>query len=435
MHFGWLIALLTPALAQAQAVNLTEAPLEGRCVRNEISMQLDGKITFKQDGKDLVFPHKAQARHVYLERFLDAPGPVAAKGARHYLTAEGTIVFNNNESSKRSLRDARRFMVAQRMNGHIVSFSPKGPLTREEVELTEHFDTMAVAGLLPGKEIEIGKSWPIANASVLALCELDGVTKHTLQGTLDFVTDGRAKGKIAGSASGINLGAAVEMDIDASFEFDIKLQRIVAVNWKESDKRQQGPITPALTAEVTIQLTRTPIAEPEELNRFALLKVPDQATPPAELTNIRHQDARNRFELSHPRDWHVTSPENSPQLVLRLIERGDFIAQMTITPWKKIDPKDVMSLEKFAEEMNKTPGWVAEKETSREKLKDTAKGHQTVYRVAASGELEGQRTVQYFYLIVSPQGDQMLVAFSVVPQHVQRLGTRDVEMVREIILP
>jgi len=52
--------------------------------------------------------------------------------------------------------------------------------------------------------------------------------------------------------------------------------------------------------------------------------------------------------------------------------------------------------------------------------------------VASSGELDGTRTVQYYYLIIGPQGDQLMVTFSVVPQHVQRLGSRDLEMVREI---
>lgn len=428
-------ALLFANFVHAQSVNLTEAPLESRCVRNEIAMQLEGKITVKQDGKDLTYPHKAEAKHVYLERFLDAPGNIAGKVARHYVTAEGVITFNNNDSSKRSLRADRRFLVAQRVSGQVVSFSPKGALTREEMELSEHFDTMAVAGLLPGKTIEVGKSWMLPNAVVLALCELDGVTAQTLQGTLESVKENIAVGKIAGKANGINLGAEVEMEINARFEFDVKLQRIVAIQWKESDKRQQGPITPALVADVIINLKRTPIAEPEELNKAALANVPDAATPPSRLTNIHHQDAKKRFELSHPRDWYVTSPEYSSQLVMRHIERGDFIAQVTITPWKKIDPKDVMPLEKFAEEMLKTPGWVEEKETGREKVKNPAKGQHTVYRVAASGQLESTRTVQYFYLIVSPQGEQLIVTFSVVPQHVPRLGTRDLDFVREIAFP
>src|SRR5688572_10841607 len=70
----FVLAILAGSLfanmLHAQSVNLTEAPLESRCVRNELTMQLAGKITFKQDGKDLTFPHKAEAKHIFLERFL-----------------------------------------------------------------------------------------------------------------------------------------------------------------------------------------------------------------------------------------------------------------------------------------------------------------------------------------------------------------------------
>ena len=429
---GVVTLLFGADLLRAQEVNLTEAPLDNRCVRNELTMELDGKINVKQDGKDISYPHKAQAKHVFMERFLESNDPLSTKVARFYTTADSTIIFNNNASSKRSLRDERRFLIAQRVKGQIVSFSPKGPLTREEMELTEHLDTMTLASLLPGKTIEVGKSWAIPNAAVLALCELDGVTEQNLEGKLESLKDNLALVKITGKANGINLGAQVEMDITARLEFDTKLQRIVALEWKEADKRQQGPITPALIADVTIKLTRTPIEEPEQLNNFALVKIPTTATPPIELTNIHFQDTKKRFEMKHARDWHVTSPEDSPQLVMRNIERGDFIGQVTFTAWKKTDPKNVMSLEKFAEDMSKMPGWTEDKEISREKLKDTPKGQHIVYRVAASGELDGVRTIQYYFLIVSPQGEQLIATFSIVPQQVPRLASRDLELVREI---
>src|SRR5262249_6625174 len=149
------------------------------------------------------------------------------------------------------------------------------------------------------------------------------------------------------------------------------------------------------------------------------------AVPPAELTNLRHLDAKKRFELNHARNWNVTSPDDSPQLVLRHLERGEFIAQATFTMWKKTDPKNVISLDKFAEEMARTPSWVEDKEIERKQLKDVPKGQHTIYRVAASGELDGVRTVQYYYLVVGPNGDQLIVTFSVVPQQVERLGLRD----------
>ncbi|MBM3994209.1 MAG: hypothetical protein FJ303_08660 [Planctomycetes bacterium] len=427
--------LLTAAWTHAQGVDLTEAPLADRFFKNELAMELDGKITIKQAGKDQTYPHKARAKHVFLERYLDAGATVADKVARYYAIAESTMIFNNNDSSKRSLPEKRRFLVAHRIKGHVVSFSPDGALTRDEIELTEHLDTMALGGLLPGKTVDLGATWTVPNAAVLALCELDGIVSQKLTGTLVSVRDQLASIKLTGTIQGINLGAEVAMVVNAELVFDIKQQRVVSLLWNEKDDRQQGPITPALTADVTIKLTRTVIEEPEQLNKFAMVKVPTTATPPSDLTMIRHEDAKQRFEMKHAREWHVTSPEDSPQLVMRYLERGDFLAQVTATAWKKIDVKNVISLDGFADEMAKTPGWTETKEIERKQLKDTAKGHHLVYRVAATGELDGTRTVQYFYLIVSPRGEQLIVTFSVVPQHVERLGVRDLDLIREIVLP
>ena len=151
------------------------------------------------------------------------------------------------------------------------------------------------------------------------------------------------------------------------------------------------------------------------------------------LTSLHHVDGKNRFEVTHARSWHVVSPDDSPQFVLRHIERGEFIAQATFTTWKKADK--VMKLDEFAALVAKTPAWVEDKEIERKEVPNPTNGNQKIYRVAASGELAGVRTVQYYYLIVGARGDQLIVTFSVVPQHVQRLGDRDLEMVREIAFP
>ena len=208
------------------------------------------------------------------------------------------------------------------------------------MEVTEHLDTLALPGLLPGKVTQVGGVWQVPNRVVAALCELDGLTEQNLEGKLEAVKGDRALIKIVGKAQGINLGAQVSMIVNAQLEFDVKAGRIVALEWRESDARQQGPASPALNADLTIKLTRTPIAEPAELGKFALVLVPSAETPPINLTNVRHVDAKNRFQLSYARDWHVVSPEESAQLVLRQIERGEFIAQATFTVWNKADPKN-----------------------------------------------------------------------------------------------
>jgi hypothetical protein len=429
------IAWLGTSIASAQTVNLTEAPLVNRCVRNELTMELEGKIIVRQQDKEQTFPHKASAKHVFLERYLEVNGPIAIKSARHYLTAEGTVTFNNDETTKRTLRKERQFLVAQRTKDRLTVYSPHGAMTRTEMEVTEHLDTMAVAGLLPGKNVDVGKSWSVPNPVVAALCDFEGITEQNLEGTLEKIDGNLAHIKIVGKAQGINLGAQVGMLVNARCEFDVKAQCLTFLEWKESDDRRQGPVSPALSADVVLKLTRTPIDEPEQLNKFALVPIPE-GTPPEKLTNLLHQDAKKRFSFSHARDWHVVSPDDdNSQLVMRLIERGEFLAQATITPWKKTDPAKAMSLNEFAELMKKTPSWALEKETERKTLEQGAKGHHTVHRVIASGELDGVRTVQYFYLIVGNSGEQVIVTFSVVPQQAARLGARDLEMVREIAFP
>jgi hypothetical protein len=426
------VALVAVQSLPAQNVNLSEAPLEKQCVRNELTMQLEGKITINQDGKEMSFPHKASARHVYSERFLETSANVAEKSARFYASAESEISFNNDKAEKRSLRDKCRFIVAQRVRDRVMPFNPDVMLQREEAELLEHFDTMSVSGLLPGKDIAVGKTWNVPNHVTTALCDLEGLTQQNLEGKLEAVEGKLAKISIVGKAQGINLGAQVSIIVNAKLTFDIQEQRIVTLEWKETDDRKQGPVTPTLTAEVTLKLTRTPIAAPETLNDFALVKVPAAKMPPAEMTSIRHQDAKSPYTLSYARDWHVVSPEDSPQLVMRNLEQSLFVAQATITPWKKIDPKMVMPIADFAAQMAKTPGWTEDKETDRTELKNLPKGQHTVYRVVASGSLDGVRTTQFYYLIVGVNGDQAIVTFSVDPQQVQRFGARDIELVREL---
>src|SRR5581483_12084965 len=95
----WLCSLVmilaAAGPAAAQAVNLTEAPLVDACVRNELTLELKGKISVLQEGKPREFSHEAKATHVFLERFLEAD-----KAARYYTTAKGAITFNGQTNER-----------------------------------------------------------------------------------------------------------------------------------------------------------------------------------------------------------------------------------------------------------------------------------------------------------------------------------------------
>ena len=429
-----LALLLTAAgAARAQSVTLVEDPLPGKSFKLDLSMELKGKIKIQQGGETKEYPHEATARHALHERVMDATGPVVDKTARHYARAEGEIAFNK-QATRRTLRAERAFMVAHRAKDRLVVYSTKGALTHEEMELTEHFDTLAIPAILPGKDVSVGEGWKLSTAVALALCDLDGLTEHDLACKLESLKDGVATISVVGSATGIDMGAQVKLLVNGRARFDTAVKRITAVEWKQSDERQQGPVSPALSADVSIKLTRTPVETPNELSDFALVPVPADKAPPAGLVALQHRDPRGRFEFQHGRDWHVVSPDDSPQLVLRLMDRGDFIAQATLTPWKKADPKAVMSPDDFHKLMSETPGWEEDQVLEKPATIESAPGY-TVHRYTASGEMEKVKAVQSFHLVAGPNGEQLIVTFSVVPTQLQKMEARDLELVRAITFP
>src|SRR4029077_3791718 len=136
------------------------------------------------------------------------------------------------------------------------------------------------------------------------------------------------------------------MEIKARYAFDLKEKRIIALEWMQHEERLQGPANPALAADGVFKLKRTPIIEPNELNEIALVRA--LSVPADKMSNIVYRDPKGRFELQHGRNWHLVSQDDK-HVVLRLLsERGDFVAQVTLTPYTKEMPGKMMDIEEFA---------------------------------------------------------------------------------------
>lgn len=422
-----LAALVFASGAAAQSVMLGEEALVDSCCRAKLTLDLKGKITFQSQGKTETVEHNAVAEHAFVERVLAAKGAVAEKTARVYETAKVTIA-----GQTRILRSTHNLVIAHRVKEQLITYSPKGPLLGEEMELLEHFDTLSLPGLLPGKTVKVGESWNVAPAVVQAICGLDALdaqSKQQVTCTLTALTDQLASVTIQGIVKGIQLGAPVSIHIDAKSKllFDLKDKRIVELEWRQSDERQQGPATPNLAADVTIKLERKPIATPNELGQFALLTVPD-GPPPAKLTNILHRDAKGKFEFQRSREWQDVG-EHSGQRVLKLVTaRGDHLADAILTPWK--GPK-IADAQDFKQQMEETPGWKQDGDSQVDDAVKHPHGY-TVYRVTAAGKMEGVAAFRMAYLIGNASGQQILVTFLAPPSQVNNLEARDQTLVDSI---
>src|SRR5579871_4470861 len=226
-----LLLAMTPA-GRTQTCTLREMPQAGECFKIQLSMKLTGEMRLRKDDKVAPLKLEAAATHDYPERILVvAADGFVQKTARLYETAEASITVGSDQSV-RKLRAERRLFVAQRYKDQGLIYSPAGALTREELDLTAgQFDSSAVTGVLPGKDVAVGETWKVPANVVQALCNFEGLTEHTLTGKLEAVTGDMAKFSLRGTATGIDLGAIAKLKIDAQGKFDLKAKRLIGLEW------------------------------------------------------------------------------------------------------------------------------------------------------------------------------------------------------------
>ncbi len=433
-HRIWLsfvvLAVAAP-LASAQSILLAENNLRDACFKNEVVMKLKGTVTVQQNGQPATFPRSADAVHNYVERVLDVKDGQIERTARFYTRADAVLV-DGTDKFNLSLKANHTFLVAHRVKDQLIVYHPSDALTREEMEITSHFDTLAVPGLLPRRETKVGESWQVPRDVMQALVDFDAVEKSNVAGKLEKIDGDLAYISFRGLVQGIDMAAAVTVMVkDSTAAFSIKQNRIVRLDWRVTDQRQQGPVSPALSADVAFQLTRTPIDAPSQLSEVALAKVP-AGPPPAHLTNVAYRNLKKGFEFQFSRDWSMVSQTNDGKLVLRLVDsRGEFIAQCSVTPWQKVDAANLMKLPEFGKLMRDSKGWQQKDGPAldeTDKIK-TANGY-SILRVTAEGKLADVNAIRSFYLVATPVGDQILVDFTMLPTQASKLDARDVALVQ-----
>src|SRR5579859_6002914 len=229
--FGLCVTIPT-GVAQTQV--LTDPAKAGDCARYDLTLTLKGEIRVARDGKTVAIPIAASANHQFVERILEQKEKgLPTKAARYYDAAKSTVTVDASASSK-SLRDERRLMVAQRDPDKFTCYSPAGPLTRDELELAgEHFDTLAITGILPKNDVKIGDSWKLPNEAVLALCQFEALVSHELTAKFDAVEDGFALLSLSGKAQGIELGALAKIEVTAKAKYDILAKKLVHLEWAQ----------------------------------------------------------------------------------------------------------------------------------------------------------------------------------------------------------
>lgn len=420
-------------LSNQNAGSFKEQPQVDDCLKIELSLNLKGEMQVQRDGKMVSIPMIATANHHFEERIIHlSTTGIADKVARNYSKAEALFNIEGNKT-ERTLRKQRSLIVAQRPENSIFVYSPKGPLSREEIELTgEHFDTLSIANLIPKGQLPT-EAWKLKDFTVQAVCNFEGLSEHTITGKVVSNENGIVTFKIEGTATGVESGANVTSKVDATGIWNEKASKITSLSWKQNDNRDAGPVNPASKTEMEIVIKREVLETPHTLNDAALVSIPQDFDVPNLMTYVEFKDQQGRFDLSISRDWQLVAKTEN-HLVLRLVEKGDFIAQATISVWSKAEPGKHLSVAEFKNITERTPGWVVEKDLQEGEVPTGDKGR-WVYRISALGQLDNVPTMQNYYVVTSPGGEQVVVTFSLSPKQAEKLGTKDLSLIGSLELP
>jgi hypothetical protein len=434
------LATLVSALAFARQTDAAEQSLRSGRVRGETSrvevlLEVGGDLSMIDDKNKQ--SHKLKMSVVgsmlYDEKLLDNESPVTdestpegvepplgLQGVRQYRRCDAVIKIDKGGAKPR-LRDDRRLVAVSATDRNVTLFSPVGPLTREELDLIEiPACSLLVERLLPERAVSQGDEWEHSHDLMAGLLNLDAVSESDVTSSLKELNDTAAQIELVGTVKGAINGVSSVIDVKGRYKFDMASKRITWVALLVKEKRAIGHVAPGVDVVARLQMKITPNSESDSLTEKALADLPLQPQP--DLLLLEYESERGLYRFLHERDWHVLN-ESAESVSLRLIDRGELIAQCNVSSLPVLEPGMRMTMLRFQEDVERALGknfdrWLSAGEAT------TSNGHD-ICRALATGTVE-QVPIQWnYFLVADAQGRQAVMAFTMESDLVGRFGKSD----------
>ena len=335
-----LIAL-TPLAAQ-EPVLLAERFVNGYEYRVQTRVDLTGDLNVPVDKDKPPQKVKMTGRSTidYDERVLVTDGRAAdQKTIRHYRNIDfrRTVADRPQEIS---LRPGVRRLVVMKKGHAKVPFSPDGPLTWNEIDMlrTDIF-IPELAGLLPGRAVRPGDTWPVRDATIIELTDLGKIEKGGLTAKYEIEENigGRKVAHITltGDLTGVNEDGPNRQKLTGRMYFDLKGEYIsyLSINGESLMLDKEGVITGRIAGEYV--MVRRMMPRNEYLSDAALAKI--NVEPSADNTLLLYEETDLGVKLLHPRRWRIGRVARGQ---ITLDEANGSGLLITIEPLKRVPTAD-----------------------------------------------------------------------------------------------
>lgn len=389
-------------------------------------IQIEGKLKVNADGQGVRHvPLKGEAEWDFTQRTLtQTDGWLNVHLVRRYHTARSQITLHRS-SLQQQLRPERQLIVVQSSPSTATLFSPHGSLTADELELLDGVgSSLALECLLPPRLILPGGQWTVRDAALARLLGLDAVASQEVIFTLESVEDAIAIIALEGKVSGAVEGVASEIELKGKMNFDLRRRLVTWLALAYREDRAIGHAQPGYEVVATVRMVAAAAAPLAELSDQTLAGLPLKADPGATL--IEYTNAAGGFQLAHDRRWHILL-ERPDLTVLRLVDRGDLIAQCSIAPRAPLPAEQRLTLAAFQEDVRRALGQQFEQIVEAgEEVDDSGLVMLRVLVAGVAGEIPIQWT---YYHLSDPQGRSATLVFTLESSLLERFAAMDRELI------
>ena len=399
-----------------------------------VAMDVTGTVHLRPGEKEgASLPLKVQGRLQYQERLLRLNQPVQV--ARYYEEAQVNIQVGKGSTTNQLPPDTHYFLLTSNpdpQSARLRVQRPDGPLSPEQAELLElPLESAMLSALLPQdvSAKNVNDRWEPTNQALAALLGIDSVTQNSVECRF-YTTRGTSaqvyiKGKVLGAIEGV----ATEIDLNGSLEYDTKQESIRTAQFTLHESRSIGRAQPGFDVTAKIELTLQESPRTTRLSDQILASW--ELDSHRELEPLSYVSKAGGFRLVHDRKWHLM--QDSPGVtVLRLVDRGDLIAQCNISRLEDLSDGKRIGLDEFRNDVREAvaeqAGQIIEAESTQRK------DDSEVLRVVASGVVSDVSLQWIYYHITDPQGHRAAVIISVESELFERFAAADQALVESLTL-
>jgi hypothetical protein len=434
----------SPPVAGGTVVTLRESPRVGSCTQVRIELKADGlfrpALAPNEVAPEAKLPKPlsldVKTRVVFLERILSVEGASddqeRVKGGKikavRWVKQAASAINGEVRPTAAVLRPDLALLVAEKIpgNGTVLVVSPVGPLTRAELELVQDLgDPLSLAELLPRVGMEAGQSWKLPTSAAVSLTGYDLVKASTLEATLERLDEKEAILRIKGEVEGSVLGGPGKITCQGTAQFDRAAGMVTMLELNRTESRQPGPVEAGLDVRSTLTVRRMPSTLPQELTDTALKEFPLDTGQERQLLQLVSPDSK--YNLLHDRQWH-TYWDDPKLVVLKRIEKGQVVAQCNLAAGPPAGKGRHQDPNRFRDDIRTSlKQRFVQFLGAGEVEGDPAGGFR--YKVGVQGR-EGELSVLWnYYLIASPQGDQLLATFTMAEEDAKTFLDQDLEII------